>query len=377
MKILLLVRDLRPGGVPSLVGPLAREFTKAGHEVTIYNQGLPSEIAEGVMQGVRIVSGGRADKGGYRGHLEAFRRWKKFVHEYDPDVLQSHVGLPDIYASVTKVDHKTVKVRAALAPQLFPHQPYFGWFFERLITPWAFDHHVAVSQGVRKSLISTGIPKDKIRVIFNPISERILGAMIKAPEVSNAYKQLEKAEELRIGYLGRLSREKGPDRLIRWFKELITVHGLKAKLFLAGSGIMEAELEQLAIDLNIADNVVFLGYVPNPSEILPQFHLVVSPSRYEGLPIALLEAAAMGCSIAATETDGAMELKGLANELLMLPNRDHQDRESLSKLASWVSSNPIAKNKKPNLTPVAIEKIKAQSIAREYLKLYEELLQNK
>ena len=65
-KITLLVRDLRAGGVLSLVSPLARQFLAQGHEVVIYNLGRSDEIAQGYLDGITIVSGERGDGGGYR-----------------------------------------------------------------------------------------------------------------------------------------------------------------------------------------------------------------------------------------------------------------------------------------------------------------------
>src|SRR5258708_7178497 len=133
LKIVYLVRDLRPGGVPSFAGPILRKLSKMGHQVMIYNLGLVDEVAD-IVRDLPIISGGRPDGDGYRGHATSFRRWKNFVAQEKPDVLQSHVGLPDIHAAFTRLP-QGVKIRAALAPRLFPAQPLFGYLFENCVSP--------------------------------------------------------------------------------------------------------------------------------------------------------------------------------------------------------------------------------------------------
>jgi len=374
LKIILLVRDLRPGGVPSTVGPIGKEFLKHGHDVVIYNLGLASEVIVNEMDDLHVISAGRPDKSGYRGHLSIFWKWIRFVKEYSPDVIQSHVGLPDIYLALSPVPKKTIKIRAALAPNLFPAQPLFGFFFERFISPWAFKHHVAVSEGVAHELQKTGISRKDISLILNPVSKRILNAMNQPFPSRPSKLEWIQPDSIRIGYLGRLSPEKGPDRLIHWYAQLKEVFESKSQLILAGSGAMETDLKTLVIRLGLKKEVLFLGYVKNPEEILPHFHVVISPSRYEGLPIALIEAASLGCPIVATETDGAKGLQELTQDFLIIPNDDELPLAHLKNLAQWIQTKTITKGRSPNLTKEAMTKIRPESVAHEYLNLYQRCL---
>ncbi|OFZ82149.1 MAG: hypothetical protein A2583_07490 [Bdellovibrionales bacterium RIFOXYD1_FULL_53_11] len=376
LKILLSVRDLHPGGVPSLIGPLARGFIKAGLDVVVYNLGRDDEVACPVMDGITIVSGNRINRGGYLGHPMAFRRWIKFVKEFEPDILQSHVGLPDIYASVTPVKAGAIKVRAALAPNLFPMQPYFGWVFERTVTPreWAFDCHVAVSDGVKRSLTGTGIPGSRIHVIWNPVSERIMNAMKKKPDCPGRYQAISDFKGIRLGYLGRFSPEKGPDRIVRWLNSMLPLFQRDVRLYMAGMGLMEPDIRALVSELGLDEKVIMLGYVENPSEILPYMHAMISPSRYEGLPIALLEAACLGCPLAATSTDGALELRGVAKDLFLFPNSEDLAPHIMMDFVKWAESRHIAHENGPNLTPEGLLRVNPANVAAEYIAVYKRLL---
>ena len=259
---------------------------------------------------------------------------------------------------------------------------FSDFFFERFISPWAFKHHVAVSEGVSYQLQKTGISKKKISLILNPVSNRILNAMNQFPSShpprNSAYnlanREWMQPDSIRIGYLGRLSPEKGPDRLIYWYSRLKEELGSKSQLILTGTGAMETELKTLVIRLGLQKEVIFLGYVKNLEEVLPHFHVVISPSRYEGLPIALIEAASFGCPIVATETDGAKELQELIQDFLMIPNADELPSLHLKKLAQWIQTKTVVKNRPPNLTKEAMIRIRPESVSHEYLSLYQRCL---
>jgi glycosyltransferase involved in cell wall biosynthesis len=110
--------------------------------------------------------------------------------------------------------------------------------------------------------------------------------------------------------VGRLSREKGFDLLLQ---ALSTVRERfpHADLVIAGSGSEEAALKAQCRELGIEATVRFAGYVDCPAAYFPGATLYVLSSRHEGLPNALLEAAAGGLPIVALPaSQGLVELLG-------------------------------------------------------------------
>lgn len=101
--------------------------------------------------------------------------------------------------------------------------------------------------------------------------------------------------------MGRLSRQKGFDVLIRAFAELR--QSREARLILIGDGpAAEREaLEALARELGVTDDLSLLGYRKNPFSLLAQADLYVCASRWEGASNALLEALACGLPLVATD----------------------------------------------------------------------------
>jgi phosphatidylinositol alpha-1,6-mannosyltransferase len=103
--------------------------------------------------------------------------------------------------------------------------------------------------------------------------------------------------------LSRLDPRKGIDKAIRAFAR---TDETDAELLIAGTGRLESSLKDLAADLGVADDVSFLGFVPD--EELPTLYssveLFVLPSEYEGFGIVFMEAMACGTPVIGTEVGG-------------------------------------------------------------------------
>jgi glycosyltransferase involved in cell wall biosynthesis len=79
-------------------------------------------------------------------------------------------------------------------------------------------------------------------------------------------------------------------------------------LVIAGAGEDDASLRALAAKLGLQNRVCFLGYRHDVPQLMPSFNVYVHASRFEGLPIVVLEAIASGCPVVATAVDGTREL---------------------------------------------------------------------
>jgi glycosyltransferase involved in cell wall biosynthesis len=108
--------------------------------------------------------------------------------------------------------------------------------------------------------------------------------------------------------VGRLSREKGFDLLLRALP-LVQPRFPGVTLLIAGAGPEETALKSLCRELALDSAVRFAGSIHAPWTLFPEATLFVLPSRHEGLPNALLEAAAGGLPIVALPaSEGVVEL---------------------------------------------------------------------
>jgi glycosyltransferase involved in cell wall biosynthesis len=103
----------------------------------------------------------------------------------------------------------------------------------------------------------------------------------------------------RLLSIGRLAQEKGMDLLLQALPEVQRQYP-QVHLKILGDGPQEAKLKQLCVELNLETAVTFTGYRQDLAGFYTEATLFVLPSRYEGLPNALLEVAAAGLPLAAT-----------------------------------------------------------------------------
>lgn len=111
----------------------------------------------------------------------------------------------------------------------------------------------------------------------------------------------------RIAAVGSLKQLKAYDVLLRALSQVAKAGG-KFELLLAGSGPDKENLENLAMSLDLADHVKFLGDVEDVPGLLATTHLFVHPSTSESLCNAILEAMAEGLPVIASRVGGNTEI---------------------------------------------------------------------
>ncbi len=113
-------------------------------------------------------------------------------------------------------------------------------------------------------------------------------------------------EGVRIGLVGRLAPEKGVDLFLLAAQQLADRHPA-ARFLIAGDGPDRAALELQARHLGLAETVMFLGRQDDMPAVYAGMDVLVSSSRQEGLPVALLEGMASGLPVVATRVGAVPE----------------------------------------------------------------------
>lgn len=200
-----------------------------------------------------------------------------------------------------------------------------------------FNAIVAVSQGVaRDTQQISGVLMDNIHVIRNPV---ITDKLLTLSQIPPAHPWLvEKTDPVILG-IGRLTRQKGFDTLIRAFA--LINQTIPSRLVILGDGNLRQQLVDLAIELGVGDRVDFPGFSDNPYSILRAADLFILSSRWEGSPNALTEAMALGTQIVSTNCpSGPSELLQQGN---IAPLVAVDDVEALAEAAIEVLRNPVDK----------------------------------
>ena len=186
----------------------------------------------------------------------------------------------------------------ATSVMAFGRLPRFTRLLYRLLYRTS-DQVICQSRDMARDLArAAGIAEDQITVLPNPVDLAGIRAALRAPVMDSS-------AGLQLLAVGRLSREKGFDLLL---EALATVRERfpQVKLILVGTGGEEQALKSLCRQLGTDDAVGFAGRVDPPYAFFPRTTLFVLPSRHEGMPNALLEAAAAGLPIVATPASGGV-----------------------------------------------------------------------
>ena len=163
---------------------------------------------------------------------------------------------------------------------------------------------VVVAERVREDALTEGVHARRIIKIANGIDI----PRVDPVDVLRVRNELrESGNDIFLLSVGRLRYQKGHDILLEAMPRVLEEFP-NVVLLIAGEGVLRQELQAEAVKLNITERVKFLG-VRNDIPLLISFSdLFLFPSRFEGMPNALLEAMGYGLPVVATSVQGVDEI---------------------------------------------------------------------
>lgn len=167
----------------------------------------------------------------------------------------------------------------------------FLFKFFKISAP-SFAGIIAVSPGLSRRAMDMIDGNSFVEPLPNPV--RQLGEKVKADE-----KALNSKNFITVG---RLAYQKGHDIAIRAFRKVVDIHP-DATLTIVGEGGERKKISDLIEKLSLGENVILKGLVPDPSTELAQARAFVSGSRWEGSPVAIVEALSVGLPVLSARCD--------------------------------------------------------------------------
>lgn len=171
--------------------------------------------------------------------------------------------------------------------------------------------------------------------------------------------------------VGELSKRKNQEVIVRVLQLL---NDKNIHYLLAGFGKKEEYLKQLAVKLNVIDNVHFLGYRSDISKLCNIAEVFCFPSLQEGLPVALMEAMATGLPVVCSEIRGNTDLiqDGQGGFLCKL-----DDINKFAEKIDELSRNAELRNKMKCINTEHIKNFSVDNVNKEMNLIYEEILNEK
>jgi len=297
-RIAIYIPSLRGGGAERVIVGLANAFADAGHKVDLVLVRAEGPYIDQVAENVRVV-----DLGASRVAL-SLPMLVQYLRRERPAAMLSALGHANVIAVVARnmarvplrlvvSEHSTVSVAEKSAKSV---PARVVKVMRKLAYSYA-DVVVAVSQGVADDLVdSTGVPRDRVHVIYNPV---VTPTLVEMCQQSIDDPWFGPSSPPVILGAGRLTLAKDFENLIRAFAQVRSKRA--CRLMILGEGELRQELEKLASDLGVRSDLAMPGFVVNPYAYMKRASVFVLSSRWEGLPSVLIEALACGCSVVSTD----------------------------------------------------------------------------
>jgi glycosyltransferase involved in cell wall biosynthesis len=367
MKILHIISSGGMYGAEAVILNISRSLNEGPHQSIL---GVFSNTAQPNLQLHE-----RALQEGIQSHLISCNgqvdrsvptRIRELVHQTGANVVHAHGYKADVYAYLAMKRSPTPLVATS-----------HGWIDNDLAMRLygALDRFVlknyaavvAVSEEVKQRLLTAGVRKDRVHLIWNGIDLRpFIGP--ERPHQDQSGKNC----ALNVGLAGRLSPEKGIDLFLRAAANVLRELPL-TQFLIAGDGPDRATLEALIHELGIEKNAFLLGRNDDMPSFYASLDLLVSSSRQEGLPMALLEGMASGVPLVATAVGAVPNVVHNNQTGILLPA---EDVKALTAAIVKLLSEPASRKTYGTAARDLIRsEYSAERMMAEYLHLYHQAAQ--
>ena len=324
LRILLLIKCLGYGGAERLLVDMVRHRgrDRYDYEVAYILENEDSLVPDIVDAGVPVHSLGA----GSNRDLAWMVRLYSLLRQGNFDVMHSHLPYAVGLGRVVAVAGRTPARRPALVTTEHSlwNKMEIGIKLVNRCTAGFDDRLLVVSEAAKDSL-PPSLRQRATVVIHGVEMESVTATLAQRETIRLEVRQefgLAEGELLALT-VANLRVEKGHDVLLRAARQVID-EGAPVRFVVAGRGPLEGELEDERVRLRLSDRYHFAGQRSDVLRLLAAADLFVLPSRHEGLPVVLMEAAATGVPIVATAVGEIPNLWTNGLDAVLVPPEDPQ-----------------------------------------------------
>ncbi len=318
MRVLFLSTIMGMGGADQQLLTIVNGLRARGHEVMIVSltplgpMGLEARRLGIATESLEMRRGVPDPRG--------LVRLARLVRAWRPDVLHSHMVHANLMARAVKL----IAPVPALVSTI--HSIYDGGRLRMAayrLSNGLVDQMTIVSQVAADRFIAERIiPKELLRVFPNAVDTDRFRSVPPGTRES-ARRSLGIEGQFAWLAVGRFEVAKDYPNMLHAFARVHERYP-EALLLVVGRGSLQGETEALTRALGLASSVRFLGVRRDIPEVMSAADGYVMSSAWEGMPIVLLEAAAAGLPIVATQVGGNPEVVRDEESGFLVPPRDHE-----------------------------------------------------
>jgi len=306
LNLCMIVNNLDVGGLEKVVIDLLRELDRERFRLFLICLEGPGKLFDQVdlPASQKLVLHKRTKQGLFEGKLDmaAAAAIRGFLHDNEIDILHAHNLAPLVYGGIAAhLLRPRPRIIYSEHNQIYratPFQKSKFWWYANLA-----DEIVAVSHDLKRTL------QDKIRVRppVVTVHNGIDGGRFTSIDSQVRQELGIGDDEFVVGTAVVLSEQKGITYMLQAAR-LVADEDPSVRFVLAGDGPLREELVAEAKSLGLGDRVLFPGYRRDVPELITAYDVYALSSLWEGLPLALLEALAIGRPIVATTVGGNPEV---------------------------------------------------------------------
>lgn len=317
----------------------------------VYGAPLRNGLEQMVLtRGIEIVYIGK----GKGFSVAAVRKLASALKEFAPDVIHTH-----LYACMYALPWAVLNRVGMLHTFHSLPEVENGRLLRKLSMGCAIlcgaVRPVAISRSNQQCLCAYyHLPPERVPVVENPVN------------LAHFQCARSPSDHIRLVTVGRLSPEKNQALMLRAFRRALDVHP-ELTLTIAGSGPEEAALQTLSRELQLDESVQFLGHIDDVSPVLEDGDIFLLSSRYEGLPVAMLEAMAAGLPIVSADVGGVSDLVTDGENGFLVPS---EDADAMAEEILHLVETPALRVQMGTRSEQIAERFDRRYAAEAYLSLY-------
>ena len=369
MRVLHLLSSSGVYGAEKMVVSLAKGLRQLGCEsilgifdnLHVGSSGVATYMREQGLNTVVIPCNGKID-------MTAAEEIRRCINVYEISLLHSHGYKADLYGYVAA---RNTRLPVVATSHFWTRRTMALRIYARLdqFVLRQFDHVVAVSDKIAAEILAGGVSSKLVSVIDNGIDL----AALQRPSQSFDVELRARGKRI-VGAVGRLVDQKGFDYLLHAIPSVLKQFP-ETVLLIVGEGPKRAKLEALASELKITDSVRFTGACDDMPSVYSSFDLFVLSSVDEGMPLALIEAMAIGKPVVATRVAAVprLVLEGVTGRLI-----EPRDPAAISATICELLGDPATCERLGEAARARMEaRFSSELMAERYHRLYRNVLKRR